>query len=299
MIDHHGYFGCRHPVVCAAMNQVSDARLAIAVHAAGAFPSLSVANYVVAGRFELRRFLRELDTFREATGSTGLLLSVGSQALLQDAIVRPFLERGFRHFELFHWASGDPDWARVRERSVELTHRFDARFLFKISTGHVDASLDYPAIVLKGPEGAGRSADDSPPLEESFAYCRQHLPDMAVVVSGGIHGPDQLHDYIGRGALAVAIGTLFAASKESAVDDSVKRKLVAAGAAELRRAGRHGLKGLYASVAREDDANLTRTLARGVRDSRQGGIFVGDAIDHVTEILSVQEIVDRLVGAAA
>jgi NAD(P)H-dependent flavin oxidoreductase YrpB (nitropropane dioxygenase family) len=299
MNDHRTYFGCRHPIVCAAMNQVSDARLAIAVQRAGAFPSLSVANYVEGDRFDLKRFEAELSAFQDATGSSALLLSVGSQALLHDAILRPFLDRGFRHFELFHWAAGEPSWPRVRARAGELERCEGAKVLFKISTGHLRADLDYGTIVLKGPEGAGRSADDALPLDEAFVQCRRELPATAVVVSGGIHGPAQLHAYLERGALAAAIGSLFAASVESAVDDSVKRKIVAAGAADLERRGRHGLQGLYAGdTDATDNANLTRTLKRGVRDAQAGGIFVGSAIEHITSILPVQAIVDHLVGAA-
>lgn len=299
MNDFRSYFGCRHPIVCAAMNQVSNARLAIAVHEAGAFPSLSVANYFREHRLDREAYLRELTQFKDATGSNGLLLSVGSRALLLDAVVHPFLDFGFRHFELFHWAQAEPDWPRVLARSRELERSHGAKFMFKISSGHLRPGLDYATLVLKGPEGAGRSAIDSPSLPEAFEFCRRELPTAAVVVSGGIHGPEQLHDYLDRGALAVAVGTLFAAAQESAVDDSVKRKIVAASTAELRRVGANGLKGLFASVASKDNSNLTRTLARGVHSADQGGIFVGDAIDHVTEIVPVRRIVERLVGTAA
>lgn len=292
------FFGCRHPIVCAAMNQVSDAGLAIAVHRAGAMPSLSLPTYIRNGAFDLAAYKAELRAYKEATGSNNLLLSVGSAMLLADPVMRPFLDMGFRHIELFHWARDEPHWDAVQARSRRLAGDLGVRFLYKISTGHVEPGLDYPTLVLKGPDGAGRSADDSPPLSSTFDFCRAQFPKANVVVSGGIYNAAQVSDYLRRGALAIAIGSLFAASKESSIADSVKAKIVASGAAELQRQGERGLKGLFASVVEGDNTNLTRTLATGIRSADQGGVFIGNAIDHITEVLSVQEIVDRLVGAS-
>ncbi len=112
MTAHTEFFGSRHPILCAAMNQVSDAALAIAVHNAGAFPSLSIPNYIRNGAFDMDAYERELRTYKEATGSDNLLLSIGGTLLLHDAVMRPFLDLGFRHIELFHWASTEPGWER-------------------------------------------------------------------------------------------------------------------------------------------------------------------------------------------
>lgn len=76
----------------------------------------------------------------------------------------------------------------------------------------------------------------------------------------------------------------------------MKLKIIAFGAADLQRQGDHRLQGLFASVAGGDNQNLSKTLATGIRDARAGGIFMGSAIDHITEIRSVQDIVDSLVA---
>lgn len=298
MSDHGEFLPSLHPIVCAPMNQVSDARLAIAVHEAGAFPSLSIPNYIRNGRFEAQLYQRELQVYKEATGSDNLLLSVGSMLLLSDAVMKPFLDLGFRHVELFHWASTEAGWPAVLECSRRLSDEFGVRFLFKTSTGHLSKDLDYPAIVLKGPEGAGRSADESPPLDEAFNFCRAQLPRSRLIVSGGIATAGQVREYLDRGATAVAIGSLFAASRESSVSDEVKRKIVASSSAELQRAGATGLQGLFSNVAEGDNRNLTRTLAQGIRSADAGGIFMGRGIDKITEILSVREIVEGLVALA-
>ena len=298
MTTHTEFFGCRHPIVCAAMNQVSDANLAIAVHDAGAFPSLSLPNYMRDGRFDAEAYTRELRTYKEGTGSENLLLSVGGAGLLKDAVMRPFLDLGFRHVELFHWHNAAPGWQDIVERSRRLSGELGVKFIFKISTGHVTHGLDYPTMLLKGPEGAGRTVDDAPPLSESFDFCRMHLPQTQLIVSGGIHCADQVRDYLHRGALAVAIGSLFAASRESAVSDGVKRKIIASSVTDLQTAGGRHLKGLFSKVVEGDDRNLTRTLATGICDAADGGVFMGHAVGHITEILSVREIVDRLAGSS-
>jgi NAD(P)H-dependent flavin oxidoreductase YrpB (nitropropane dioxygenase family) len=291
------FFDCRYPIVCAAMNQVSDAGLAIAVHNAGAFPSLSIPNYIKDNGFDMQAYTSELHAYKEATGSDNLLLSVGSRLLLSDAVIRPFLDLGFRHIELFHWASTEPGWKRVIERSRRLAGEMGVKFVFKISTGHVTETLDYPTVLLKGPEGAGRSADNAPPLPESFEFCRAHLPATNVIVSGGIWHADQVTDYLNHGALAVAVGSLFAASKESSVADSVKAQIIASASSDLQSKGGNNLRGLFSKVAEGDNANLTRTLAKGIRNAGDGGVFMGNAVDHITKILSVREIVERLVGS--
>ncbi len=295
MSNHRELFSCRYPIVCAPMNQVSDVGLAIAVHNAGAFPSLSIPNYIKNGRFDTDAYKRELLVYKEATGSNNLLLSIGSVLLLHDAVILPFLDFGFRHIELFHWSSTEPGWKDVIDRSRRLAGEHGVRFVFKISTGHVTEALNYQTILLKGPEGAGRSTDDSPPLSESFEFCRNNLSSTNVIVSGGIYNSSQVTDFVNRGAIAVAIGSLFAASKESAVSESVKLKIIASSASDLQRKGERNLRGLFSNVVSGDNANLTRTLARGIRDVDDGGIFIGNAVDHITEILSVQEIVNRLV----
>lgn len=295
---HRRVFDCRYPIVCAAMNQVSDAALAIAVHRAGAFASLSMPNYIEHGALNVSAYERELQAFQDATGSTNLMLSVGSTLLLHDRVMLPFLRRGFRHVELFHWSSAQEDWPRVLRRARQLTDRHGLRVFFKISTGHVAAGLDYAAIVLKGPDGAGRSADGSPPLSEAFDACRASLPGCDIVVSGGIGHADQVAEYLNRGAVAVAIGSLFAAARESRVSDEVKSRLVAASAAELQLRGANRLQGLFAGTVDGDNSNLTRTLATGIRRADQGGIFIGKAVDQINEVLTVQQIVERLMVLA-
>lgn len=278
------------------MNQVSDARLAIAIHEAGAFPSLAVANYIEGSRFNKAEYETALRQFKDATGSDGLLLSVGSSALTYDFVVEPFLEHGFRHFEIFHWDNSRQIWPRILERAAELEQSHGAKILFKVGTDADCADVPYSTVILKGPEGAGRSKEEAVPLSVAFEAFRNRLPNTKVIVSGGISRAEQVRDYVSKGALGVAIGTLFAASAESPIDTAVKQKIVAAHAEDLKTHGTHRLKGMYASVVPGDSGNLTRSLASGIRSPGAGAVFLGDGVDQITSILPVRDIVDRLIA---
>lgn len=289
-------FGSRHPIICAAMNQVSDARLAIAVHEAGAFPSLSAANYMRHNRFDQARYLKELRSFKSATNGSGLLLSAGGTTLLNDYVIDPFLELGFKHFEVFHWDHEKRYWPRILERVQLLQRDHGATVIFKVGT-HVDCKeIPYSMIILKGPEGAGRASEDAVPLRSAFVELIHRLPCTQIIASGGISQPGQVKDYLSSGALGVAIGTLFAASAESSIDGCVKQKIVAAHVKDLQRCGENRLKGIYSGELKSDTSNLTYSLAAGVKGLKSGALFLGDGVEQVTEILPVREIVRRLIG---
>lgn len=290
-------FGCRHPLICAAMNQVSDARLAIAVHEAGAFPSLAVANYIQHNRFDQVRYVKELRSFKSATHSEALLLSAGGTTLLSDVVVAPFLELGFKHFEVFHWDHEKRFWPRILERVKSLQRDHGATVIFKVGTDVAGEDIPYPTIILKGPEGAGRAHEDALPLQSAFEHLSKQLPHTQIIASGGISQPHQVTDYLSRGALGVAVGTLFAASVESAIDWNVKQKIVAAHVKDLKRCGENRLRGIYSGVLPGDTANLTRSLSAGVKGLKSGALFLGEGVEQVTDILPVREIVRRLMGA--
>lgn len=278
------------------MNQVSDAALAIAVERAGAYPSLSLPSYMSGGRLDVATYRRDLQAYKDATGSPHLLLSVGSPKALTDTVLRPFFDLGFSRLELFHTAVTSEDGPELRARLDRLRSEHGARIVVKVSAGHLRERLPYEHIILKGPEGAGRSADNSPPLDQALAQCRQWLPNTTVVASGGIGTSAQVRQCLDAGAAAVAIGSLFAASRESRVTDEVKAKIIASESSQLQAIGPNRLRGLFASIASGDDSNLTHTLARGIRDPSAGAVYMGSAIDHITEVLPVADIVRRLMG---
>ena len=87
MVDHRDFFGCRYPIVCVSMNQVSDGKLALAVEKAGAMPSLF---------YESSALLRkELEIFNDSN----IIITVCCDDLLDAMPI--LLEYRITHVELY------------------------------------------------------------------------------------------------------------------------------------------------------------------------------------------------------
>ncbi len=294
-MNHREFFGCRHPILSVAMNRVSDVALAVAVHKAGAFPSISSFNFYRDGALDCRWLETELDRFCDVTGSSDVLLSLSPADFLTKRMEMLLARRRFRFVELFNWHSDETAWNEVKARIAFLRRWHEVRTIFKIHRASDAIDLDLPTIVFKGNEGAGRTVPDAGSLEENFQLLRRARPAMGVIPSGGISTADEVRRYIGQGALAVGIGTLFAASEESCISRETKQRMIEAGAADIRRFGRFNHRGLMFGGVGADDDNNTRSLLHGIADPAAGSVFVGGGIDRVTAILPVREIVAMLV----
>lgn len=291
MIDYKDIFGCKHPIICLPMNQVSDIDLALAVDEAGVFPSISIFNYFRNGTVDISFYKKELRRFNEKSNNY-LMTSVTPEMFLENSVMSPFLEIGYKHVEIYHNRPIDDDiWKNVSYQSKIMKDKFDTKIIFKIGTlKQVDSNI----VILKGIEGAGRKNLKSRPIKESFFEFRSKFPDLLVIPSGGIYESAQIKHFMDNGALAVGIGSLFAVSKESKISTDVKRKILESTISELTVQGSLNLQGLFFQVLKDDDNNFTKSLNLGIKNKEKGCVFMGHAIDHITEILSVKDIVDNL-----
>jgi hypothetical protein len=280
------------------MNQVSDVNLAIAIHEAGAFPSIIITHYIKDNIFDFGAYKSDLEQFQNKTKSTNLLLSVGFKLILNDSIIKPFFELGFKHIELFHFFANDTHWPIILEKCKYLEEKYDAKIIFKISTNEMSDDSWYRTIILKGEEAAGRSSDFPKPIKEKFIDYKTKFPNINIIPCGGIYNYEQVKFYMDNGALAVGVGSLFAASEESSLSVESKQKIINSAKNNITLGGQLNFKGLFASIVENDDLNLTKSLQVGVNNPDKGCIYVGDAIDHITEILPVKTIIDRLMNNA-
>ena len=288
------YFNSKYPIVCAPMNQISDINLAIAVQRAGAVPSLSFFNYLKDGRIDFLGYKDDLTKFKNETGSDTLILSIGGKFLLFDSVMQPYFQLGFKHIELFHWAREEQEWPHIEAKYKELEQR-GINIIFKTSTGHLSDDLDYKTILVKGPDGAGRTVQGAMPLTDGINYCKEILPQSQFIPCGGIYSSAQVAEYMNKGALAVAIGSLFAVAKESSMANDVKLKILNSTIADLSTSGPLNHRGLFTTLIEHDNTNLTFSLKEGIKDPNKGVVFVGKSIDHINEILTVEEIVKSLI----
>ena len=90
------FFPSRWPIMCAVMNQVSDLKLALAVHSAEAMPSLMVAGDNRADRINIA-----LSEFVKCTGHANMVLHLDYSDLVNVEIIKLIRQHRVSHVELF------------------------------------------------------------------------------------------------------------------------------------------------------------------------------------------------------
>lgn len=274
------------------MNQVSDIDLALSVQDAGAFPSISIFNFYKNGQLDTGYYSNELSRFRHSCDS-GLLTSVTPEIFLEDSVMQIFFKEGFGHVEIYHnKPSKDPIWLHVKNQIQDYKDKYGAKIIFK--TLKPIKNIQAESVILKGSEAAGRKSTDAKPIKEAFLEFRDQRPELLIIPSGGIYNKSQIDFFMQNKALAVGIGSLFAVSKESKISLEVKQKILESTLSDVSTLGNLNHQGLFFDLLSEDDVNMTRSLASGIKNKDRGCVFMGHAIDHITKILTVKDIVNKL-----
>lgn len=282
MITHKEFFGYEHPILCAAMTCVSDVKLAIACAKAGIIPSLSTAPTNVC----IPRLDSDLKAFREEMGHCKLVLGLAGPASLGDEfenfVVHLVKTHKITHVEKIQMVhSGD---------FIKKMHDLGCLVITKQTRSPLTRNM-YDAVTLNGFESAGFGSEMT--LKEIFHKAKENTSER-LIPAGGIATKEQIDYYMDNGALAVCIGTLFAASEESSIADVSKQLLIEKTSADIKSLTYSKQRGL---VYKDGDDYLGRNLKKAIEgDYENGHIFVGTGIDYVKEILPVQEIVNRLLS---
>jgi tRNA-dihydrouridine synthase len=203
---------------------------------------------------------------------------------------------GITHIELLEFTESNLTDDNINK--ITLVRDSGIKIILKILT-HNDIApfIDIiDAVTIKGPEAAGRSEDVD--LISEIKAIRLQYPDLKIIASGGIKNNADIQKYISAGAEAVGIGTLFAMSRESSIPDIVKDKLLQSNSSDIRRLKMGARqRAVIFDEHINDDFNNTRGLYSGLATANSGHVFVGNAIDTITDVLSVREIVDHLTTA--
>jgi len=280
-----------------AMNKVSDVNLAIAVSKAGAIPSLSIFNYFTGPDYIDDNLLRSaLVRYKLATGDCNILLSVSVSELIDKRFQKVIVEEQVGLIELIPDSYGETPLSQFRNDQLALAIdevRSNGALVFVkvLSVEHVIDDID--GVILKGNDGAGRGTNN---LEILFEKVRNKFPNLPIIVSGGIGTSAQVKSFLDKGAVAVGIGTLFAASVESSVSYETKLKMVEASSENITQLSTGATQNaLVFSSTLNDNYNNTKGLLAGIKNPESGHIFAGKGINDITEILPVDSIVQRLV----
>lgn len=291
-MTHQDFFGCRYPILAAPMNQVSDANLAVACYNANIFPSLSAYSYRNDNyKINYEGLEHEIKQFQDKTGSDKILVSVAYSHLLSDMFFDLAINNNIKFLEII------PNEKIMDDVEISLFSKYSehgVKLLSKImSADAVKPKAD--AIMFKGKNGAGRGLDlvDE---DKELAEIRNNFPSLPVIMSGGIGTKDDVIKYLNLGCMAVAVGTLLAASEESCLSKETKFKMIESSWKDVTKLENGAQQnGIVFSKIEKDDFNNTLSLTFGIKDPRKGHVFAGKGIDHIKSILPVKDIVQLLV----
>jgi NAD(P)H-dependent flavin oxidoreductase YrpB (nitropropane dioxygenase family) len=287
------FFNSKYPIVAVGMNKVSDAALAIACHRAGIVPTISSFNNYEAGGLAVASFQKVIEKYVSVTGVPDLIVSLAAKDFLDPQVFDFLCDLKISHVELL-----DGVMSKNIKSVLENKTRFNqhgGKVLFKVLNVN-DQCYPFDGFIIKGPDGAGRTAPgDGESLDVYYNTLKTIAPDAAIIPSGGISTSQQVKYWIDKGVVAVGIGSLFAASKESPINLIAKERIVEASSKDLQMIDKINQRALVFTETEVDGINNTRGLWAGVRTGLEGHLFMGRGVDNITEILSVNEIVKNLI----
>jgi NAD(P)H-dependent flavin oxidoreductase YrpB (nitropropane dioxygenase family) len=298
-------FQSNYPILEACMNKGSTVELAIAVHQAGGYPSL--CSWTYNGRPELMQ--RDLDRFVNATGSNRIHLSFELHEYEDSAIYSivkshmiPTIEIIYGDKNTFRPTSTEQeltaDVIRLLEPIKALGTKVFKRIYDSVSQDMMTQHL-IDGFCIKGSESAGFTGHVS--VMDLFLQQQSLTPNAMLIPYGGVGTAEQVKKYMDLGAETVAVGTVLALSAESPLSTETKLAAIKKQSKDLTQ-----FPHVVGNVERKqnalqfepyqgpDDANGTMGLLRGMRGKTDGHVYLGQGINHVSEIESCKDIIQRL-----
>ena len=298
-------FQSQYPILEACMNKGSTLELAIAVHQAGGYPSL--CSWTYNGKSDLMQ--RDLDRFVTTTGSNRIHLSFELHEYPHSAVWEIVKSHSIPTIEIIY---GNKNTFRPTGTEEELTMEvlqllkpikaFGTK-IFKRIYENVDQDLMdlhlLDGFCIKGAESAGFTSHT--PVKEVFLRQQKLTPTAMLIPYGGVGTGEQVKEYIDLGAEMVAVGTVLALSAESSLSTETKLSAIQKQSKDLTQfthtvgnVDRKQSVLQFKPYKGPDDANGTMGLLRGIRGKKDGHIYLGHGIDHVTELRSCKEIIQKL-----
>jgi NAD(P)H-dependent flavin oxidoreductase YrpB (nitropropane dioxygenase family) len=304
-------FNTTYPIFCAAMNKVSDAKLASAVWESGCMPSLTLFNYIINRKIHYNLMQHDIDTFYTLSPLGKFVFSVDSKTLTSNEFFQMIVNNKIEYLEIIvptlqvkHTKLTEDtikvlttlqqDLKRYKDLNIKVILKGLTRFV------PLEIELHFPNLfdgfILKGPDGAGSVVDrlDNSTLLENQISVLQKYPNCCLITTGGISTGKEAKQYLDNGASYVGIGTLFAFSEESSISNDSK---LAAIGKQIERFVDTNQNAIIFSTDKfeEFDRNHTVSLEHGVK-SVKGHLFAGAGITNITCIKTVKEIVEEIIN---
>ena len=305
-------FDSKYPILAACMNGGSDLGLAIACRKAGIFPSICFPRN--GERKDGESTTPFIDHQLTSYGSNQINVGVMSLHNCSNKLfIDVLLKHKISHLEI--WAEVSVESGRYKkigeEKSMELAIKNIDKLkdngtkILKRTKGIVNFKSPVmpliDALCVKGSDAPGFS-NESITTKELFKRIKNKAPSTikTVIPYGGIGTSSQVKEYMELGAEYVAIGTVFAASKESCLSLELKRTMIQANSLCVERLPDTNQntfilgdrEGVYNSLGRNRQDSLEDGL---YGDGKTGHMYAGTSLNYVTEIRSVKDIVEELV----
>lgn len=299
----------KYPIYCAAMNKVSDAKLASAVWEAGCMPSLSLLNYVIDRKLNYNMLDDEINLFRKLSSTGEFVLSINSSNFIDKQFTEWAIKNNITHIEIipnFLKLKGTEFEKETEEffdklRSASIVYKENnIKLIFKSLTRFLILELEkkyknlFDGYILKGVDGAGKVVDrlDNSTLLQDQDIILKKYPNCILITSGGITSGSDVAKYLKQGASYIGIGTLFALSNECSISKETKKHILGKTTERFMDTNQNAI--IFSKGIDEFDQNHTNSLTLGIKSPDKGHVFVGNAIKTITEIKSVKQIVSEL-----
>ena len=297
------FFNSRYPIMEALMNGGSDLSLALAVTEAGAFPSYWYQSN--------EKLYTDIKEFIKCTGHANIVVGGFTITQLADLeFLKMMNELKISHIEILATDYSTGNLLSMSKILSDIKLSMSLRFLKKTSKlmtriyQPVNCNLTnlfFDGYGVNGSESAGRTGALS--VSELFDI-QQSTSKNYLIPYGGIGTPKQVRNYIDRGAPAVAVGTLIAASQESSLSIAAKQQIIAANSSNLTKLSDTGQNTLILDTEfkksmpkNNDHWNRQNYLEQGLRgNGDEGLLYIGKGVDYVTEIKPVKDIIKYLVS---
>lgn len=286
------FFPSRWPIMCAVMNQVSDLNLALAVHSAGAMPSLQINRYNADRTINYDLVNHELSEFSKQAGNSNLVLVMAQEDFVDYKFIKLVRQHQVSHVEILGNKIDSSEYWNTAQFHLGLKYiKQTSKILYRVLSNTSDNS-HIDAFCIKGKESAGFAGSIS--VADMFNQ-QQAISNKALIPYGGIGTPEQVKHYMDCGAAGVAVGTLFAATHESCLSTETKLAMCGASSTQLTQFKETGQNALVLGVLKssKQDWNHEHDLKNGIAGNG-GLVYAGTAIDYITEIRTVQQVMDYL-----
>lgn len=296
----HNIFNTKYPIVCAPMFQINDCNLALAVYNAGCFPTFAFPTV----GFDSKKFA-EVQKFINITNSQNFSIFMDIKLLDKDNFDYVKIVKHSPKFIEIGTSSVDIDEIKniLNKKSSKyfLKHCINnnIKLIMKASSIIYEDFEHFDIINIKGSESAGRYSNK--PIKEIFLEQKKIFPNKFICPSGGIATGEDIDWFLENGAAAIYMGSAFALTKESRINNETKNKILKSTSNDLIKFldTKHNAFIIDGNSKHTNNSNLdsnrTNSLILGI-ENLGGHVYMGQAIDKINDLLTVDELVKKLVA---